>query len=183
MVKCLGLTESRLRTFLGGDIQEESMFGLFRKKMTLDHASRKLADRITSYDPQSEEMFAQEPVFVAFFAVFFCLKFTKQRSWQERGRDIFDRLTLTLKDHLNASFPSDILNAQKIQERIRLYSLAIEISSDNPSPANVAHEIGVTFAMMHGEENNDTLVRKGSDIFIEETEAMFDLFTQYVLVM
>ena len=158
------------------------MFGLSRKKMTLDHAIRKLADRITSYDPKSEEMFAQEPVFVAFFAVFFCLKFTRHRSWQKGGREIFDRLMLALQDHLNADFPSDILNARKIQERMSLYSLAIEISSDNPSPANVAHEIGVTFAMTHGEENNNTLVRKGTDIFMKETEAIFDLFMQYVLV-
>jgi len=158
------------------------MFGLFRQKVTLDQAISKLAGRIISHDSQSEEMFAQEPVFVAFFAVFFCLKFTRHRSWQKGGREIFDRLTLVLQDHLNADFPSDILNARKIQERMSLYSLAIEISSDNPSPAHVAHEIGVTFAMAHGEENNNTLVRKGTDIFMKETEAMFDLFTQYVLV-
>ena len=159
------------------------MFGFSRQKMTLDQAVRKLADRIISYDPESEEMLAQEPIFVAFFAVFFCLKFTRHQSWQQGGRKIFDRLTLSLQDHLNADFPSDILNANKIQERMSLYSLAIEISNDDPDPANVAHEIGVSFAMVHGEESNDNLIRKGADIFTKETEAMFNLFREYVLVM
>ena len=150
--------------------------------MTVDQAVSKLAGRIIFYDPESKEMFAQEPMFVAFFAVFFCLKFTRHRSWQNGGREIFDRLTLALKDHLNADFPSDILNENKIRERMSLYSLAIEISSDDPRPANVAHEIGVSFAMVHGEENDNSLTRKGADIFMKETEAMFDLFKEYVLV-
>ena len=159
------------------------MLSFSRQEMTLDQAVSKLADRIISYDPRSKEMFAQEPVFVAFFAAFFCLKFTRHQSWQKGGREIFDRLALALQNHLNADFPSDILNANKIQERMSLYSLAIEISSDDPSPANVAHEIGVTFAMVQGEENDNNLIQKGADIFMKETEAMFDLFEEYVLVM
>ena len=159
------------------------MFGFSSQKMTLDQAVSKLADRIISYDPESEEMFAQEVVFVAYFAVFFCLKFTRHQSWQQGGREIFDRLTLSLQDYLNADFPSNILNANKIQERMNLYSLAIEISSDDPSPAKVAYEIGVSFAMVHGEESNDDLIRKGADVFTKETEAMFNLFRDYALVM
>ena len=158
------------------------MFSFSCQEMTLDQAISKLADRIISYDPGSQEMFAQEPVFVAFFAVFFCLKFTRHQSWQKGRREVFDRLTLALQDHLNADLPSDILNANKIQERMSLYSLAIEISSDDPSPANVAREIGVSFAMVHGEEKDNSLIRKGADIFMKETEAMFDLFKEYVLV-
>jgi len=158
------------------------MFGFSRQKIALDQAASKLADRIISYSPESEGMLAQEPMFVAFFAVFFCLKFTKHQSWQLGGGKIFDRLKLSLQDYLNIDFPSEILNANKIQERMSLYSLAIEISSENPSPANVAHEIGVSFAMVHGEESNDNLIRKGADVFTKETEAMFDLFKKYVLV-
>lgn len=158
------------------------MFGFSPKKITVDQAVSKLTDRIISYDPESKEMFAQEPVFMAFFAVFFCLKFTRHQSWQKGGREILDRLTFTLKDHLNADFPSDILNANKIQERMSLYSLAIEISSNDPSPANVAYEIGVSFALVHGEENNNNLIREGADIFMKETEAMFNLFNEHVLV-
>lgn len=158
------------------------MFYFSHQKMTLDQVISKLADRIISYDLESNEMFAQEPMFVTFFAVFFCLKFTRHQSWQKGGREIFDRLTLMLQSHLNADFLSDILNANKIQERMSLYSLAIEISSDNPNPANVAHEIGLSFAMVHGEENNNSLIQKGANIFMKETEAMFDLFKEYVLV-
>jgi hypothetical protein len=83
---------------------------------------------------------------------------------------------------LKADFSSDILNAITIQERMSLYSLAIEISSDDPTPAKVAHEIGVSFAMVHGEENNNGLIQRGADIFGKETEAMFDLFEEYVLI-
>lgn len=150
--------------------------------MTFDQAIEKLADRIISYDSDSEEMFAQEPMFVAFFSVFFCLKFTRHESWQDAGRGIFDRLMLALRDHLNASFPSDILNMNKIQMRMSMYSLAIECSSNDLSPANVAHEIGVSFAMLHGKESDNSLIQKAADIFIKETEAMFDLFNEYVLV-
>jgi len=113
---------------------------------------------------------------------FFCLKFTRHQSWQQGGLEIFNRLTLLLQNHLNVDFPSDILNANKIQERMSLYSLAIEISGDDPSPVNVAHEIGVSFAMVHGEESDDNLTQKGADVFTKETEAMFDLFREYVLV-
>ena len=63
-----------------------------------------------------------------------------------------------------------------------LYSLAIEIATDNPSPANVANEIGVSFAMVHGEERSDNLIQTGADIFTKETEAMFDLFKKHKIV-
>lgn len=158
------------------------MFSFSRQTMTLDQAVSKLANRIISYDPESKEIFAQEPVFVVFFAIFFCLKFTRHRSWKRDGREIFDRLTSSLHEYLNVDFLSDILNANKIQERMSLYSLAIEIATDNPSPANVAYEIGVSFAMVHGEEGNDNLIQKGADIFTKETEAMFDLFKEYKIV-
>jgi hypothetical protein len=46
----------------------------------------------------------------------------------------------------------------------------------------VAHEIGVSFAIMHGEENDNSLIQKGADIFMKETEAMFNLFNEYFLV-
>lgn len=151
-------------------------------RIDLDEAVSKLTDMIMSYDPKSEEMFAQEPMFVAFFAVFFCLKFTRHQSWQQGGHEIFDRMMLSLQNHLNADFSSDIINTIRIQERMKLYSLAIEISSDDPSPAKVAYEVGVSFAIVHGEESNDNLIRKGADIFTRVTEAMFDLFREYVLV-
>ena len=150
--------------------------------MTFDNAVIELTDRIMSHDPQSDAMFADEPVFVAYFAIFFCLKFTRHRSWKKHGRDVFDCLTQTLLQHLNADFDSDIINPNKIQERMNLYSLAITISSENPSPSNVAQEVGVTFAMIQGEEQNEQLIRKGAEIFMKETDPMFDLFKKYDLV-
>jgi len=89
------------------------MFGLFRKKMTLENAVSTVVNRIVSYDTNSDEMFAQESAFVACFAIFFCIRFTRHPSWKRNAKIIYDQFMKGFVKHLNIEFDSTELNLQK----------------------------------------------------------------------
>ncbi|MCK9304748.1 MAG: hypothetical protein M0P27_05070 [Bacteroidales bacterium] len=159
------------------------MFGLFRKKMTLENAVSTVVNRIVSYDTNSDEMFAQESAFVACFAIFFCIRFTRHPSWKRNAKIIYDQFMKGFVKHLNIEFDSTELNLQKILDRIDLYSTAINISSSNPTPSNVSNEIGITFAIVQGKENDEETIHRGARIFMKETNSMFDLFKKFDLIV
>jgi hypothetical protein len=157
------------------------MFGFFRETMTCEQTVAKLMDRILSYDPKTRELFADEPVFVAHYAIFFSIKFTRHRTWKRHSGEIIQALSQALLQHFCTDAQFDMILADKISDRIELYSLAITISSDDPSSSNVAREIGITFAELQGEEANEQLIRRGAEIFAKETDAMIGLFKTYNL--
>lgn len=171
------------------------MFGLFRPKLSLDQAKAMLVDRISAYDASASTERTQfrsripdyirledEFQFIALFTVYFHLKFTRDRSWRRHGRELFERVLLGVHHSLYPENPNpSVLGLERIDIRMKMYGLAIEVSAGNPRPDIVAREVGTSFATLCSAENDEQLIAEGAAIFDSESTAMLALFERFGL--